>query len=80
MSIIWIPTVLKSVNYSQIWDRIKGLKLRRCSNLNYTYHGKLRRHSRAAAACLLRCLITLETFFSHILRLVYCGLCTAAGI
>ena len=61
-------------NFGHFWslnlgDRIKGLKLRHFSKLNFTYHGKLRRRRRLAA-------VGERLFFS----LVYCGLSTAAAI
>ena len=63
-----------------LWDCIKGLRLRHYGKLNSTHHGKLRCRS---VSCTVAPQQTSHSRrgikrVSRVLRLVYCGSCTAA--
>ena len=55
------------------WDRIKGLKLRHSSKLNFTYQSKLRHHSGSCTAAIYGCSTWGRKRVSRVLLLIYCG-------
>ena len=52
---------------TNLWDRIKGLKLRHFGKVNFTYHGKLRHRSRSSTAAIY------IAAMAAVYGLVYCG-------
>ena len=72
------PSIGKSKfvkTWSNLGERIKGLKLWHFGKLNFTYHGKLRCHSGSSTVALQEMSRSRQEYF---FALVYCGSSTAA--